>query len=199
MAITNGYCTLAEVKAASKFTDTSYDTILEKLIEGASRRIDGYCGRFFYQVANTAISFFPTSDMTCALPDVASSSITVKTDDNGDGVYENTWSASQYRLEPLDAVLQTRPYNRISTTGARLFPTPTYPRLATLQITATWGWAEIPDDVREACILLTMRMFSRYNSPLGVAGFGDMGAITVRTVDPDVRDALAPYVMMGIA
>jgi hypothetical protein len=46
---------------------------------------------------------------------------------------------------------------------------------------------------------MSMRMFSRYNSPLGVAGFGDMGAITVRTIDPDIRDLLSPYVLQGIA
>jgi hypothetical protein len=199
MAITNGYCTLAEVKAASRFTTNEYDTMLENLIEGASRRIDGHCGRFFYQVPNTAISFFATSEFVCALPDMASSNITVKTDEDSDGVFETTWTAAQYRLEPLDAVLQSRPYNRIATTGLRTFPMPTYPRLPALQITATWGWSAVPEDVREACILLSMRMFSRHNSALGVAGFGDMGAVTVRTVDPDVRDALEPYVLHGVA
>jgi len=53
VAITNGYCTLAEVKAALRLTDSTDDTLLEKSIEGASRRIDGYCGRFFYQTTKT--------------------------------------------------------------------------------------------------------------------------------------------------
>ena len=53
MAITNGYCTLAEIKAALRLTDTADDTLLENSIEGASRRIDGYCGTFFYQTLKT--------------------------------------------------------------------------------------------------------------------------------------------------
>ena len=104
-----------------------------------------------------------------------------------------------YRLQPLNTVLQSRPYTRIVTTGVRTFPLFYFPSLPTLEITATWGWAAIPDDVREAAILMSMRMFSRYNAPLGVAGFGDMGAITVRAIDPDIRDLLNPYVTIGMA
>ena len=52
MAITNGYCTLAEVKAALRLSDSVDDTLLENAIEGASRRVDGYCGTFFYQTSS---------------------------------------------------------------------------------------------------------------------------------------------------
>jgi hypothetical protein len=199
MAITNGYCTLAEVKAACRITDNTDDTLLENVIEGASRRIDGYCGRFFYQVSATAISFYANNEYSCLLPDIASSNITFKTDDNGDGTFETTWTSGMYRLEPLNTVLQGRPYTRVVTTGIRTLPLFTYPPMPSFQVTATWGWPAIPDDIREAAILLSMRMFSRYNAPLGVAGFGDMGAITVRAVDPDVRDLLNPYVIIGFA
>lgn len=199
MAITNGYCTLAEVKAACRITDNTDDVLLENVIEGASRRIDGHCGRFFYQVATTALQFYTDNLYGCPLPDVASSTVTVKTDDDGDGAFETTWTSAMYRLEPLNTVLQSRPYTRIVTTGIRTFPIFDFPARPTLQITATWGWSAIPDDIREAAILMSMRMFSRYNAPLGVAGFGDMGAITVRAIDPDIRDLLSPYVIIGMA
>lgn len=199
MAITNGYCTLAEVKAAAKFDSSSADTVLEKIIESASRRIDGYCGRFFYQVANTPIAFYARNEFRLMLPDIASSNITVKSDDNGDGTFTTTWPSSAYSLEPTNVVLQNRPYNRIVVTGQRTFPIFAFPPRPGMQITATWGWPSIPTDIREACILMSMRQFSRYSSPLGVAGFGDMGAITVRTVDPDIRDLLSPYVLQGTA
>ena len=113
--------------------------------------------------------------------------------------FETTWTSGMYRLEPLNTVLQGRPYTRVVTTGIRTLPLFTYPPMPSFQITATWGWPAIPDDIREAAILLSMRMFSRYNAPLGVAGFGDMGAITVRAIDPDVRDLLSPYVIIGFA
>lgn len=201
MAITRGYATLAEVKAACRIpnSDTGEDAMIEKVIESASRRIDGYCGRFFYQVANTTIRFYPIDEYRATFPDIASSNITVATDDEGDGTYSDTWAATDYLLNPTDAVLQSRPYTSMTAVAGKTFPIFTTPALPSLQITATWGWSAIPDDVQEACILLSMRQYSRYNAPLGVAGFSDMGAITVRSIDPDVRDLLSPYVVVGVA
>jgi len=41
------------------------------------------------------------------------------------------------------------------------------------------------------------RLFKRLDSPLGVAGFGDMGAIRVsRFLDSDVEQLLMPYRIM---
>lgn len=196
MAITNGYATLAEVKAALRVTDSVDDTLIENAIEGASRRIDGYCGRFFYQSAQT-IDLFPNTEYSVGIPDLASSTITLKTDTAGNGTFTTTWSASDYYLEPLNQVFQSRPYNRITAKGSKTFPFLYQPPRPTIRLTGTFGWSAIPDDVREACILLSLRGFARLNAALGVVGFADM-AITVRAVDPDVRDLLAPYRLIGI-
>jgi hypothetical protein len=197
MAITNGYCTLAEVKAAMRLTDSVDDTLLENSIEGASRRIDGYCGRFFYQTTQT-VTFYATNAYRLATRDLVSVT-TLKTDNSGTGVFTTTWTLNtDYIFEPLDAVLQTRPYNAIAATGGKTFPLYTPPDPPTTQIVGVWGWPSVPDDVREACVLLSMRQFARYNAALGVLGFADM-AITVRAVDPDVRDLLSPYRLLGVA
>ena len=200
MAIVNGYCTLAEVKAALRLTDSVDDTLLEKSIEGASRRIDGYCGRFFYQSTTTAIKFFAGNAYRLPTRDISSTSgLIVQTDDNGDGSFETTWTLNtDYILEPTDAALQSRPYRRITATGGKTFPMFYIPQDAGVQVTATWGFPSIPDDVREACVLLSMRQFARYNAALGVMAFGDM-AVSVRSVDPDVRDLLSPYRVLGVA
>ena len=199
MAITRGYCTLAEVKAALRLNDAIDDTLIENSIEGASRRIDGYCGRFFYQT-QTAIKFFASDAYRLAVPDISSTSgLIVQTDDNGDGSFETTWTLNtDYILEPTDAALQSRPYRRITATGGKTFPMFYIPQDAGVQVTATWGYPAIPDDVREACVLLSMRQFARYNAALGVMAFGDM-AVSVRSVDPDVRDLLSPYRLLGVA
>jgi phage gp36-like protein len=52
MAIVNGYATLDEVKAALRISDTVDDSLLEIAIESASRMIDGYAMRNFYQSGN---------------------------------------------------------------------------------------------------------------------------------------------------
>jgi hypothetical protein len=190
MPITNGYCTLSEVKAALRISDNTDDALLENAIEGASRRIDGYCDRFFYQKSATA-QFFTRYEYKLDVTDFISIT-TLKTDDDGDGTYENTWSASEYYFEPTNTSITGIPYRRIVAVNGSSFPIFNDPTTPPIQINATWGWSSIPDDVREACVLLAMRGFARYNAALGIVGFADM-AITVRAVDPDVRDMLNPY------
>jgi hypothetical protein len=198
MAITNGYCSLAEVKAAMRLTDSVDDTLLENSIEGASRRIDGYCSRFFYQT-NKVVTYYASNSYRLQTSDIASSTLTLKTDNSGTGTFSTTWTAgTDYTLEPLDTTLQGRPYRAIAATGGKTFPLWLAPAPPTVELTATFGWPSIPDDVREACVLLSMRQFARYNAALGVLGFADM-AITVRAVDPDVRDLLSPYRIIGMA
>jgi hypothetical protein len=193
MAITNGYCTLAEVKAALRLanSDTTEDALLENSIEAASRRIDGYCNTFFYQKQAT-IKLFTRFPYVCSIPDLALSAITLKTDDNGDGTFETTWTASDYYLDPVDTALTGLPFRKIVASGSRSFPLLYDPNRPAIELTGTFGYPAIPEDVREACVLLAMRGFARYNSALGIVGFADM-AITVRAVDPDVRDYLMPY------
>lgn len=191
MAITNGYCTLSEIKAALRLTDSNDDALLENAIEGASRRIDGYCGRFFYQKQAT-VDLFTRFPYVVQIPELASSQITLSTDNNGDRTFSTTWSASDYLLEPTDTSLTGLPYNKIVAIGTKTFPLFFDPDRPVVRLAGTFGWAAIPDDVREACVLLAMRGFARYNSALGVVGFADM-AVQVRAVDPDVRDLLMPY------
>jgi len=63
-----------------------------------------------------------------------------------------------------------------------------------VRVEGTFGWPAVPDAVREATILQASRLFTRLDSPLGVAGFGDMGAMRVSFKgDPDVLMLLAPY------
>lgn len=197
MAITNGYCTLAESKAVLRLTDSADDTLLENCIEGASRRVDGYCGRFFY-TTNQTVQLFPVNEYSVNIPDLSTSSgLIVKTDSAGNGTFTTTFSASDFYLEPTDVALQGRPFNRITIKGNKTFPFLYQPPRPSVEVTGTFGFPSIPDDVREATLLLTIRGFGRYNAALGVVGFGDM-AIQVRAVDPDVRDLLSPYRMFGV-
>jgi hypothetical protein len=199
MAITNGYATLAEVKAALRLTDSVDDTLLERAIESASRRIDGYCGRWFYKTSATAVNIYPINEYLVAFPDdVSNTSITIKIDTNADGTYATTLTQGvDYILEPTDAALRGYPYTHARMVGGQTFPLEVTPSFPTVQVTAQWGWNAVPSDVSQACVLLSMRQFARLNAALGVVGFADM-AITVRAVDPDVRDLLNQYVKFGV-
>lgn len=197
MPITNGYCTLAEAKAALRITDSTDNTLLENCVEAASRRIDGYCGRFFYNTAFTVKLFASNEFQVFTVNDLVSIT-TLKTDNAGDRSFSTTWTENtDYALEPYNADLLGIPYSKITAVGGKTFPIFTIPAMPGVEINGVWGFPAVPDDVREACVLLSMRQFARYNSALGVVGFADM-AIQVRAVDPDVRDLLNQYRVYGV-
>jgi hypothetical protein len=199
MPIVNGYCTLQDVKSALRLTDNVDDGLLEKAIESASRRIDGYCGRFFYKTASTPINIYPINEYLLRMPeDLANSTVTIKIDTTADGTYATTLALNvDYILEPTDASLRGYPFVHARMVGGQTFPLEVTPSFPTCQVTGFWGWNAIPADVSQACVLLAMRQFARLNAALGVVGFADM-ALQVRAVDPDVRDLLNQYVVFGV-
>jgi hypothetical protein len=203
MAITNGYCSLNEMKAALRITDSVDDELLELSINAASRQIDGYCERVFYSTTTTRI-FAPQTSTMCEIDDLVS--IThLKTSSDGDGAFDITWGATDYQLEPLNQLNGgiVSPYTRIRAVGDYLFPEfPNYGlnHEATVQVAGVFGYsASVPDAIKQACIILAMRQFKRYDSPLGVAGFADIGVIRVSRVDPDIAALLEPFMKLRLA
>ena len=194
MALTNAYTTLANVKSALRITDTVDDALIEIAINSASRMIDGYCEREFYQSGTVSRYFAADSELLVQIDDVAGTAITVATDPNAQGVFDLVWTPANYQLEPLNGNLagQTWPYTRIRAALNYLFPVMN--DLALVKVTGVFGWPSIPNDVELACILQSERLFKRFDSPTGVVGFGDLGAIRVsRQMDPDVAQLLNPY------
>jgi hypothetical protein len=206
MTITNGYATRNQVKAALRIgtADTIDDDLIDNCVGAASRLIDGYCNRRFWQTGTAEARVFQAEDsFYCSIDDIAGTAITLKTSSFADGNFDVTWSASDYQLEPLNGNLDglTWSYDKIRAVGDYLFPTvnANYGEQALVQVTAIFGWPAIPEPVTQATIIQASRIFKRYDSPLGVAGFGDLGAIRVsRYLDPDMAQLVEPYRRMRI-
>jgi hypothetical protein len=203
VAITDGYATLSDVKAALRITDNVDDSLLEISIEAASREIDGWCERVF--TSSTATRIYRPTDVFSVDVDDLQSITTLKTDSDGDGVFDVTWETTDYQLNPLNGIAGgiSTPYTQVRAIGEYLFPI-YEPRNvnaneASIQINGVWGWASIPTAVKQACIILSMRQFKRYDSPTGVMGFGDLGVMRVGRVDPDVEKLLMPFRKMAFA
>lgn len=192
MTITNGYCTLSELKSVMRINDTVDDTMLEARITEASRVIDQHCDRRFYADTNATARLYvpPVSDLVMVDDISTTIGLIVKIDSNGDGTYATTLTASQYQLEPVNGLAKGSPVTMIRAINTAM---PTRSAPAGVQVTAKWGWPSVPSPVTSACILLAGRLVKRGDSLLGVAGFGDLGAITVRAIDPDVERMLRPY------
>ena len=201
MAITNGYATRNQVKAALRIgtADTQDDDLLDNCVGAASRLIDGYANRQFWADGSATTRVFTAADsFVCEIDDIASTAITLKTSTNADGNFDVTWTPSDWQLEPVNGILDglTVPFTRIRAVGDYLFPTlnANFGSEALVQLTAVYGWPAVPEPITQAVIIQASRIFKRYDSPLGVAGFGDLGAIRVtRALDPDVAQLVEPY------
>lgn len=195
MAITNGYASLADVKAALRITDSVDDSLLEMAIESASRLIDGYAYRYFYN-AGTATRDFVAEDSYLTIIDDLISISELKTTDEIGNEYV-TWSASDYQLRPVNGKMDglSVPYTSILSTDDLLFNK--LGEQALVRVTGVWGWAAVPIAIKQATVIQASRIYKRLDSPLGVAGFGDLGAIRVgRALDPDVEQLVMPYRIM---
>lgn len=200
MAITNGYCTLDELKTALRISDALDDRLLESTVEAASRRIDGMCSRRFYldgTVSNR--TYAPDRYSSVTVDDIGTATgLVVKADWDGSGTFATTLTSGiDFQTEPLNAIVLGEPITSLRAIDTS-FPVSSA-RRATMQITAKWGWPAVPDAIREATVLLAARHFKRADSPLGVAGFGELGAIMVRRTDPDIEALVDPYRRIVVA
>lgn len=56
--------------------------------------------------------------------------------------------------------------------------------------------ATYPDAMRTAVLITAHRLYTRKDSPDGVASFGELGAVNVSTFDGDVEKLISPYLSM---
>jgi hypothetical protein len=188
------YATLAQVKAALRITDSVDDTLIEMARESASDLIDGYCGRTFTTSGTVTRVFAPADDYVLQTDDIAGTAVAITSSTGADGVFDVTWKTTDYQLEPLNGVSngQAVPFTRIRAIQDYLWPTAGGE--ATVRVTGVFGFPSVPIVVTQATVLQSSRIFTRLQSPLGVAGFGEMGVVRVtRALDPDVAALVEPY------
>jgi hypothetical protein len=185
---------LAEVKAALRITDSIDDSLLETAVESASRLVDGYAGRNFYSAGSAVRYFTPEDRIVCEIDDLISLT-SLQVSEDLDSVFDQTWAATDYQLEPLNGKvdgLTGWPATRIRAVGAYIFGTNIGE--ASVKVTGTWGWSAVPTAVKQATVIQASRIFKRLDSPLGVLSSPDLGYIRVGTrLDPDVQQLVEPY------
>jgi hypothetical protein len=194
LAITNGYCSLQEIKSALRITDNIDDSLLETAVESASRLVDGFAGRNFYSNGSATRYFTPEDSIVCEIDDLISlTRLEVSAD--LDGVFDQIWAATDYQLEPLNGRadgLTGWPATRIRAVGDFVFGTNIGE--ASVKVIGTWGWSAAPVAIKQATIIQGSRIFKRLDSPLGVLSAPDLGYIRVGTrLDPDVQQLVEPY------
>ena len=192
MAITNGYCTLANFKLygiENAGADSDDDAFIEMMIEAASRYIDAQTGRTFY--ARTETRYYDVPSGRTLLFDDDLLTITALT--NGD---DNTIAATEYNFLPRNVT----PYYGLRLTAS----TSTYFQQDSsgnvedvISVAGTWGFvASTPDDVEQACFEIVKSMYNRRagQGTEGVATITGAGVvITPRSVPPFAQAVIQRY------
>lgn len=172
--------------------DQKDDAGLESVIMAASRLIDAKTGTRFYTVSETR-TYSTRFGWQVDIDDLVSLT-SLKTDPTGDGTFPYTWAAADYRLCPVNALADGEPYQWIETRpgGAYSFPPSTnaydvvintnYRNPAQVQplvqVSGEFGYAATaPAAIKEACILIAMRLWRRKDLTFGIAGSAEMGTL----------------------
>ena len=195
MAILNGYATLQEVKNSLRITDNIDDSLLETAIESASRMIDGFTARTFSNAGTAVRNFAATDEINLIIDDAITVTQVASTDEVG-GTY-TIWDVTDYQLEPINSRSDGlyMPFTGIRAVNDYLWPV--VDQQALVRITGVWGFPSVPVAIKQATVIQSSRLFKRLDSPLGIAGFGDMGAIRVnRYLDSDVEQLAMPFRIM---
>lgn len=147
MSITNGYATLQEALdyAGIKSTDATDDTVLEDLIESASRFIDTETLRTFYARTETRSYDVPTG-RTLKLDDDL---ISITTLTNGDNTVLTT---SDYFLVPAnDSPKYAITLKQSSTKIWALDSNSNSEQV--IDVLGSWGWASsVPKQINTVCL-----------------------------------------------
>lgn len=195
----NEYASSAELKAAlSMSSETFADAEITLALTAASRGIDGAARRRFWKDAdaNQARVYTPTSAEWVAIDDLIALT-SLKTDTDGDGTFENTWTLNtDFVLEPLNAAADSRPWTSVSR-----HPRGNYRELPvdlprSVQVSGQFGWSAVPEAVKEATMILASKLLRRVReAPFGVVtvGIDEPSAMRIARTDPDVRFLLADF------
>lgn len=171
MTLTNGYTTLAAIKAHKDIAsiDATDDALIEDLINAASRYIDAATGnRRYYTTSVDETRTYQAINGYRVYTDDIISITTLKTDSDGDRTYETTWATTDYDMLPENAALDGRPYTyiQIAPDGHYSFPN----QRKGVQIVGRFGYSTTtPPAIEIACRLIVLRM---YQNRFGVSTEG---------------------------
>src|SRR5678816_2373102 len=144
------YCSVLQLRDYCQVNDSIDDSILGQVCNAVSWGIEQYCRRQFNDAESaTARVFYPDSLFHVAVADFHTvTGLIVKTGDT----FATT--LTDYTLEPLNGIQRGRtgfPYRKIRLNSGT-FTTSTV-RRPTVQVTARWGWAAVPDAVTMAALI----------------------------------------------
>jgi len=192
---TNVYTTLADVRNALQIEDSLDDNDIQAAILAASRMIDDYCQRGFWQEGTLAAPvtkyYTPVSPWYLEIDDLIQPT-EIASRANQSGPFSTIWNLdNDVMYEPINNPEIGRPVTRLLAVRTYVFP---YFFPQTVKITGVWGYSSIPYEVELACKIQAARLFVRKQSPFGIAGSVELGTVRLNSrLDPDVEMLLKTF------
>ena len=171
--------TVEEVKAyARDETSTLNYEFIEQALNAAEAEINNGCARRFVVAGATATArvYAPESHELVRIHDCTEITSVVSSG--------STVSASSYQLEPLNGLTAAGlavPYDRIRLLSGSWDTGSSNRREATITVTAKWGWAAIPAQIKQACLVLAKDVLSNRDVRFGLVAVTDAAGISART------------------
>lgn len=196
------YITEDEFRAYIRDTTTVDADAINNAIDSASRRVEGICGRHFYQ--HTDVQYFSPDpgnlwrlkldDMDLATTD----GLTVQCEFDNTGTYSTTYAfGTDFIAQPINQSvngIEDWPFTELQTLG-KIWPM----RVAgfyrdTVKVTGTWGWPAIPAAVKRATAIIAVQQYKQpADAPFGYVGLNGWGPTQVKGTSNAVLDMLQPY------
>ena len=200
MALGDPYINLQELKAYTHIDDSLADTQVTSVVNAISRNIERHCGQVFNDAGSATPRIFRpmTASWVSVDPFNTLTGLVVKSDTGADDTYATTLAATTYFEEPFDGIVDGQlghPYRDIRLHSGSFIIN----GRPSVQVTARWGWAAVPADVKQAAYIQAARILGRRESVHGVLGAGDFVVRVSNRLDPDVSEMLSAYRLDGWA
>jgi hypothetical protein len=165
MTIVNGYASVNDYKAwiavrglaGSTGTDTSDDSVIEILIEAASRYFDRETGKRFYLNSTDETRYYTACEMEEIQIDPLATITSLSVDYGGVRTY-TALVAPDYDLLPANALLDGNPYTCIA---INTFVSGAYfPDFRNgVKVVGKFGYPSCPTDVKEAVLSIVQNLY----------------------------------------
>lgn len=194
------YCSLVEFREyiSEDPSQNDHDTGHLLVLESASRAVDLYCGfppgRFMLDDTVSARTYYAWDPWTLTIDPVGTLTGAVVKTGTGNGTFGTTLTlTTNYVFEPSNALADGEPVTRIRLADGSRWPTSTY-GAPNVQVTARWGWPEVPAPVKQATMQAAAEQWFRRNAPAGFVQTVEFGPIRLsRDAMASVSSLLNPY------
>lgn len=177
MAIGDPYIELSELKEYIGVRDSkiSNDQALENALHSASTEIEQICNRQFNVADSPTPRIYSTNvprGRRIKIDDLSTlDGVIVEYNADGLGTDWIAVPAEDFEALPLNGLMGGMPWPYTSIDMAQWrynWWLPYYRKHGRFRVTGLWGWASVPADVRQACMILAADTYQQKDSPYGI-------------------------------